>query len=178
MMEFVRDEVKPDLFVWTGDNSAHDTWQNTSEQVIDYTTKITEIINDKFVDSEVTVLPIEGNHDTWPVNVEDFTKPNSNVQITAIRSAWSGWMTEEASTTFEQYGYYSQDITTLNGKQLPSGSRVIGINTQVCNPLNWWILGERENPANQIQWLTEQLQQIETDGGLAIILGHLPPNSC
>lgn len=63
-------------------------------------------------------------------------------------------MTEEASTTFEQYGYYSQDIPSLNGKALPSGSKVIGINTQVCNPLNWWILGEREHLAKHIEWLT------------------------
>lgn len=26
LMTFVRDDIKPDAVVWTGDNSAHDTW--------------------------------------------------------------------------------------------------------------------------------------------------------
>lgn len=68
-MNFVRDDIKPDVLVWTGDNSAHDTWQNTSEQVIEYTTKITDIIAETFESTDVKILPIEGNHDTWPVNV-------------------------------------------------------------------------------------------------------------
>lgn len=68
-MNFVRDDIKPDVVVWTGDNSAHDTWQNTSEQVIEYTTKITDIIAETFESTDVKILPIEGNHDTWPVNV-------------------------------------------------------------------------------------------------------------
>jgi len=44
--------------------------------------------------------------------------------------------------------------------------------------MNWWILGEREHPAKHIEWLTAQLEQIEADGGLAIMLGHLTPNNC
>jgi len=30
-LNHVRDEVKPDFVVWTGDNSPHDTWKNTAD---------------------------------------------------------------------------------------------------------------------------------------------------
>jgi len=36
-------------------------------------------------DSKIQVYPIHGNHDTWPVNVEDFSKPNSNYPINHFR---------------------------------------------------------------------------------------------
>ena len=31
MLDFVVNEVKPDVIFWTGDNSAHDIWKNTVE---------------------------------------------------------------------------------------------------------------------------------------------------
>lgn len=45
-------------------------------------------------------------------------------------------------------------ITLKNGKKMPEGSRLIGINTNVCDSLNWWILGERVDPGNHFAWLT------------------------
>lgn len=31
MLQFVKEEIKPDVFIWTGDNSPHDIWQNTRD---------------------------------------------------------------------------------------------------------------------------------------------------
>ncbi len=61
---------------------------------------------------------------------------------------------------------------------MPRGSRVIGYNTQVCNMLNWFILGERNDPGNHFAWLTEQLEQTEADGGIAIMIAHFDPSAC
>jgi sphingomyelin phosphodiesterase len=44
MLDYVRDEIKPDLFFWTGDNSAHDVWENTDDEVISYVANITDSI--------------------------------------------------------------------------------------------------------------------------------------
>ena len=30
MLEFVRDEIKPDVMFWTGDMSAHSVWENSN----------------------------------------------------------------------------------------------------------------------------------------------------
>ena len=45
MLEYVRDEIKPEAFIWTGDNSAHNVWDNTEEEIIEYTVNITQTIN-------------------------------------------------------------------------------------------------------------------------------------
>lgn len=50
MLGFVRDEIKPDMLFWTGDNSAHNVWDNTVEEVTEYTIAITEEINKAFFD--------------------------------------------------------------------------------------------------------------------------------
>jgi hypothetical protein len=41
LLTYVRDSIKPDFFVWTGDNSKSDTWANTEDEVIDYVVNIT-----------------------------------------------------------------------------------------------------------------------------------------
>lgn len=57
------------MFIWTGDNSAHNVWDNTNEEVTNYTIAITEEIKSYFTDSQITVFPVEGNHDVWPVDI-------------------------------------------------------------------------------------------------------------
>lgn len=44
MLEFVREEINPDLMVWTGDNSPHNVWNNTAEESIFYTVNISMAI--------------------------------------------------------------------------------------------------------------------------------------
>ena len=44
MLAFIKDEIKPDIFFWTGDNSPHDIWQNDNKEVIDSTVNITLMI--------------------------------------------------------------------------------------------------------------------------------------
>ena len=57
------------MFIWTGDNSAHNVWSNTNEEVTEYTIAITEEIKAYFVDTDITVMAVQGNHDTWPVDI-------------------------------------------------------------------------------------------------------------
>ena len=37
LMDFVVSEIAPDVLFWTGDNSAHNVWDNSLEEVIGYT---------------------------------------------------------------------------------------------------------------------------------------------
>ena len=70
--------MKPDVLFWTGDNSPHNTYNNTEEEVLNYTIKTTQMIKDKIAGKDITVIPIQGNHDTWPVDWQDFSKPGMN----------------------------------------------------------------------------------------------------
>jgi sphingomyelin phosphodiesterase len=69
LLEYVRDEVKPDIFFWTGDNSPHNVWANNNYEVGNATLNITLAIQRAFFGTNISVYPIQGNHDTWPVNV-------------------------------------------------------------------------------------------------------------
>jgi len=81
MFEFIRDNqdtLKTDFITWHGDNSGHNVWDNTNEEVLEYTMVITETLMKALVDTDIAIFPSLGNHDTWPVNVQDFETPNSN----------------------------------------------------------------------------------------------------
>jgi len=54
------------------------------------------MIKDAIKDTDITVLPIHGNHDTWPVDEEDFSTANANPSINHIKDMWSDWITPEA----------------------------------------------------------------------------------
>ena len=41
MLNYIVNDIKPDFIIWTGDNSAHDIWKNTSDEVVEYTIKVT-----------------------------------------------------------------------------------------------------------------------------------------
>jgi 3',5'-cyclic AMP phosphodiesterase CpdA len=68
MAEYIRDTVKPDILVWTGDNTAHAIWDSNPKEVLESTTNITNMLNDVFKNTKVTIVPINGNHDVFPAN--------------------------------------------------------------------------------------------------------------
>ena len=68
MLEYIATEIKPDILIWTGDNSPHNTYEITLEEVTNYTIAVTEMIQTALKDTNITVLPIQGNHDTYPVD--------------------------------------------------------------------------------------------------------------
>ena len=78
MFDFIATLQKDiDFMTWVGDNSAHNVWDNTNEEVTEYTNIITQMLKDAMgEDTKVEFYPSLGNHDTWPVNVQDFSAPN------------------------------------------------------------------------------------------------------
>jgi hypothetical protein len=161
MVEFINDEIHPDALMWTGDNSAHNIWDNSWDEIINYTNNITTTIKDAFgPNTDITVLPIQGNHDTWPVNVQSFEKPYQNKAINEYKDSWKGWLTDESLEQFSKWGYYSQDLVLANGKKV-ANTKVIGINTQTCNNMNWYLFGQRNDPGNELAWLEQELAAME-----------------
>ena len=65
MLSFITEDLKPDIVFWTGDNTAHNVWDNTADETTIYTITVTNMIKQAFKNSDITVLPIQGNHDTW-----------------------------------------------------------------------------------------------------------------
>lgn len=148
LMEFVVSDIKPEMIFWTGDNTSHTVWSDTAESVTRYTEVVTNIIKNAIKDTDITVLPIQGNHDTWPTDEQDFSAPGINYPINHIKEYWRDWLTEEAYAKFGEYGYYSMPLELKNGRQLPAGSRLIAYNSNSCDNNNWMIWGERDDPGH------------------------------
>ena len=153
MLDFIVDDIKPDMILWTGDNAAHDIWENTSDETIEYTIKTTELLKETVKGHDITILPILGNHDTWVVNIQSFASPKANREINKFKDHWKEWLTPEAFTKFGEYGFYSMPIELKNGKSLPQGSRLIAINTNVCMGINFYLYGQRSDPGGHVAWL-------------------------
>ena len=58
MLEFIKEEIKPDVIFWTGDNSPHNIWNNSYEEIIDSTINITKMFKDVFEGTNIPVYPI------------------------------------------------------------------------------------------------------------------------
>lgn len=100
MLAHISAEHTIDSIFWTGDNSAHNVWSNSNEEVTNYTQLITNEIKSAFAGKNIPVYPATGNHDTWPVNVEDFSTPNSNYPINHFVDDWAEWLGPDAATEF------------------------------------------------------------------------------
>ena len=81
------------------------------------------------------VFPVLGNHDTFPVNVEDMDHERDNLLVQGVADVWEHWIGKEAADEFREHGYYSTLIEADSGplKNLSGQVRVIGLNTNACN---------------------------------------------
>ena len=105
MFEFIannQDTLKTDFVTWVGDNSGHNVWDNTDPEITHDTETITNLWKSKMKGLDIDVFPIQGNHDTWPVNVQDFSAPNINYAINHYAEAWTdtNWLTAEEAKVF------------------------------------------------------------------------------
>ena len=55
--------------------------------------------------------------------------------------------------------------------------RVISINTNFCNNLNFWLLLNFADPHYHLHWLYKQLHKAEMNKEKVYLLGHIPPGS-
>ena len=74
-----------------------------------------------------------------------------------------------------EYGYFSVDFKLKNGKMIAPGAKIIGLQTNVANPLNFLLYGDPSDPGDHLAWLEYELHKIEKDGGLAFVIGHIMP---
>ena len=62
-------EHKPDLIIWTGDNTPHDIWQQTQSYNLNFTVMLSELMKKS---TNARVIGAMGNHESFPVNVYDY----------------------------------------------------------------------------------------------------------
>lgn len=158
VLDYIVNEVKPDILAWTGDNTSHESYMLSSEDVTKYTADITQMIKEALKDTDITVLPIHGNHDTYFLDQQDISAPGIDDQINSFRQDWAEWLTEDAMEVFGQYGYYSMPLNLKNGKEVPSASKVIALNTNIVDQFNPYLLTNRQDPGQLYQWFKNELE--------------------
>lgn len=81
-------------------------------------------------------------------------------------------MDEESLKKFSEFGYYSAPLKLADGTVLNT-TRIIGLNTNACYNLNYYLVRTINDPGNQLAWLEKELQEMEKLGQFAIIIGHV-----
>ena len=54
--------------------------------------------------------------------------------------------------------------------------KVISINTQAGNDMNWFLIEDPTDPGSMLKWLENELKNSESLGQMVYIIGHIPPN--
>ena len=164
--KWTKQNINPDYILWTGDNIVHDVWEQTKEKVINYTIVATDLLKEYF---DVPIYPMIGNHVCYPVNEYSYFGSREHDLKDAFSAAWTEWIGEEEAKFYDIYGYFS----TFNSK---FGLRIIAVNTQACNDMNWFLIRNPTDPGGMLAWLRQTLYQAEANNEAVYIIGHIPPS--
>ena len=55
------------------------------------------------------------------------------------------------------------------------GLRVVSVNTNFCNNMNFWLLINFDDPQKHLHWLYRQLHKAEVNKEKVMIIGHIAP---
>ncbi|CAH1158391.1 unnamed protein product [Phyllotreta striolata] len=173
MLEFIAlQHPDIDYIIWTGDLPPHDIWNQTKESNLNI---IKECVEQMFRYFPTTpIFPAVGNHESVPAG--SFAPPwlkNENHTIswlyTTLADHWRRWLPSTAGNTLLHGAFYSV--------LLRPGFRLISLNTNYCHSLNWWLLVNSTDPADELKWLINELQNAENNNEKVHIIGHIPPGS-
>lgn len=77
--------------------------------------------------------------------------------------------------TFLDYGFYSTTLKKLDGTNLGNAeTRIISMNTNVCYGYNFENFVTFTDRGHQLEWLENELTEIESLNGTAIMMAHVP----
>lgn len=148
----------------TGDDPSHAIWLYTQETHLSNSLVLTKIFETYFPTTQV--YPLLGNHAGFPQ--DQYHYGYEQWLLDGLTSMWSQWLPPSAQTTHLENGYYSI-------KDAATGVRVLGINTQMCDNMNLWLVLNDTDPGNHLQWLRSALYSAEQAGERVYIIGHIPP---
>ena len=159
-----------DYVIWTGDLPPHDDWEQTRDVQLNHLQNLTDQLLHHL--PGIRVFPALGNHESFPVNsfppryIDDAVDDISWL-YDKLAEVWSPWLPAESIETVKKFGYYTALVEP--------GFRIVSINMNYCNDLNFWTLVDAVDPDNQLRWLVEVLHRAESNNETVHILGHIPP---
>ncbi|KAK7076988.1 Sphingomyelin phosphodiesterase [Halocaridina rubra] len=165
--------IPPDLdfILWTGDLVPHNVWNITREENLMIIKECVQMLADNF--PGVPVFPAIGNHESDPVN--SFPQPYIDNEFDIswlydeIANLWLTWLPEDVAHSIAYGGFY----TTL----IKPGLRVVSMNSNYCYNFNWWLIYDDVDPAAELVWIGNQLNDAEVNGEKVYLIAHIPSGS-
>nr|API81380.1 venom toxin [Hemiscorpius lepturus] len=171
MLKHISQNHKIDYVLWTGDIPAHDIWNQSRSDQVFFLRYISKLMSRYF--KGIPIFPALGNHESFPVNSFPIPEITGNRSISwlydELALAWRPWLPSSVLPSIKKGAYYSVKVNP--------GFRIISINMNYCNTLNWWLLINTTDPAQQLKWLVNELQTAEIQGEKVHIIGHIPPGA-
>ena len=93
-MDFAMDELKPDFFVWLGDNTGHNVWEDGERDHLKSMRDITERFMVKY-GKLGDMYPILGNHEGQPCDEFDVYSTKHQWILNNATDYWRSWFTPE-----------------------------------------------------------------------------------
>jgi sphingomyelin phosphodiesterase len=153
--------LKPDFILYTGDDVAHDIWEQSRLTNLKSINSTNALLRKYF--PNIPVFSALGNHESFPVNM--FAGPGKdNWLLDVVTEQWSHYTSTHAQTTVKYGGYYTERVRP--------GLRVISLNTNMYSQDNLWLLANFTDVSYQLNWLNDVLQQTQEHQEKAIIIGH------
>jgi len=174
MVEQIANQGDIDYLIYTGDAPAHDVWLQTKEKNLEHQLFVLDTF--AALMPEVPVYLTLGNHEGFPVNAF----PTDDQENSIVSGAWlyeglasHQWadnLLPEEKERFRRNGFYSALVKPK--------LRIISINNNFCVGMNFFMMLDFSDPADQLAWLVQQLGLSEEAGEAVHILAHHPPSSC
>ena len=156
-------ELEPDFILFTGDNIAHNVWEDTQEEVVYNTRIIIDSIERNF-GKDTPIYPAIGNHEKAPV--DEYYGPES-VLLNGLAEIFKPYLSDEAYVTFKNYGYYSMLHKDTN-------LRIISLNCLVCDTMNFNLIFDASQAKDMFDWFENELKKAEKNNEIVYLLDHIP----
>lgn len=169
LLEHVTSTEKFDYVLWTGDLEPHNVWHYTKSNHLNMLTNLTTLFLQYF--PKTPVFSAVGNHEGVPMD----SFPPHNLGTEKFNTAWL------YDTLANQWTNWISNGTRAGIKWRASyvifpfpGFRIISLNTQYCDRLNFWLYINQTDPDSALAWLTQELLEAEQAGDKVHIIGHVP----
>ncbi len=137
------EKIKPDIILWTGDNPAHNIWQDTRDEIKNITKTFVDYLTKKS-NNTISVYPAVGNHEEYPndqFNFKNFTQESSFLH--EIGDIYRPLISEDIYQSFIKKGYYSVLHKNTN-------LRIISLNCFLCDSTNYYLFQNPTDPFDQV----------------------------
>ena len=156
-----------DFILYTGDDPAHDIWEQSRQVVLDAINYTASTLSRYFPD--VPIFHTLGNHEGFPV--DNFAGPAGDAWLySTLPGYWGASLSDDAKRTVAYGGYYQTLVRP--------GLRVVSINSNIYATGNLQL--DPNNPvdvSSQLNWLADVLRQLRERREVAIIIAHQSPSS-